>query len=287
MQKFQCQIHIEQTISITAAIQSHCQLSVSDIKKAIDKGALWLSRGKSTQRCRRLKKALKVGDVLHFYYDEAVLAQVPTPATLIADLVDYSVWYKPYGMLCQGSKWSDHCTITRWAQKHLTPERAVFPVHRLDRAATGLIIVAHSKSAARALSAMFAQHQLEKIYQIICHGDHRQRPQPETVTLAIDGKAACSHFSLLAYDAERHLSQLQVKIESGRKHQIRIHAASIGLPVVGDRLHGIALQATAQVNTEADLQLCAVTLRFTCPMSHVERVFTLPEPLRPQLANLR
>ncbi len=51
----------------------------------------------------------------------------------------------PYGMLSQGSKWSDHCTIARFAQQHLTPERPVFIVHRLDRAATGLILIAHSK----------------------------------------------------------------------------------------------------------------------------------------------
>ncbi len=288
LKKFECHINIDRTITIIDALQIQCDLTVGEIKKAIDKGALWHSRGKTTQRCRRLKKTLQLGDKLHFYYDLAVLSQIPTPATLIQDLTDYSIWYKPYGMLSQGSKWSDHCTITRWAQKNLQPERAVFPVHRLDRAATGLILVAHTKHAARALSRMFEQHQLEKMYQIIVHGNHQQRPQPETVALAIDNKPARSHFSCLAYDQERDLSLLKVVIESGRKHQIRIHAASIGLPVVGDRLHPKTSvdNQVETVNQAIDLQLCAVALKFTCPIHHVEHQFTLPEALRPQLLTL-
>ena len=193
-------------------------------------------------------------------------------------------------MLSQGSKWSDHCTITRWAQKNLAPERAVFPVHRLDRAATGLILVAHSKKAARALSQMFEQHQLEKTYQIIIHGNHQRRPQPETIESAIDGRPACSHFTHLDYDKERDLSLLKVNIESGRKHQIRIHAASIGFPVLGDRLHGKQQQLIEQENNlldqQVDLQLCAVELTFNCPISNIEQNFALPEAMRPQLNKL-
>ena len=288
LKKFECHINIDRTINIVEALQIQCDLSVGEIKKAIDKGALWHSRSKTTQRCRRLKKTLHIGDKLHFYYDLAVLCQTPTPATLIADLVDYSVWYKPYGMLSQGSKWSEHCTIMRWAQKNLQPERAVFPVHRLDRAATGLIMVAHSKSAARALSMMFEQHQLEKTYHIIVHGNHQQRPQPETIEHAIDNKAARSHFLCLEYNQANNLSLLQVKIDSGRKHQIRIHAASIGLPIVGDRLHGSVSEQEKVIvsNEQVDLQLCAAQLKFICPINNTEQQFSLPETLRPRLEKL-
>ena len=253
-------------------------LSKAQLKQAISKGALWLTRGKHTQRLRRIKKTLQQGDELHFYYNANVLnSQVPE-AKLISDETDYSVWYKPYGMLSQGSKWSDHCTIGRFAQLHFTPERAVFIVHRLDRAATGLILIAHNKKAARALSAMFEHHQLEKYYQIIVHGNHSFRPQPEVITSDIDGKSARSTFTCLAYDQEKVQSLLEVKIDSGRKHQIRKHAASIGLPVVGDRLHGIADE-----NEEKDLQLSAVKLRFTCPISQQVKQFELSGELKPHL----
>jgi len=285
------ELHLEITADNSAVItelNQQCSLSNAQLKQAIQQGALWLTRGKSTQRLRRVKKPLRISDTLHFYYDEQVLSQQPNEALLIADLIDYSVWYKPYGMLSQGSKWSDHCTVARWAQMHLTPERAAFIVHRLDRAATGLILIAHSKKAVRALSTMFEKHDLEKIYHIIIHGDHRIRPQPDTLTSDVDGKNASSHFTHIDYDAKHNASLVQVKIDTGRKHQIRSHAASIGMPVVGDRLHGKVKEACNEENKSRDeskinLQLCAVALSFTCPLTAEQRSFKLPEHLMPSL----
>jgi tRNA pseudouridine32 synthase/23S rRNA pseudouridine746 synthase len=256
-------------------------LSNSLLKQAITKGALWLTRGKYTQRLRRIKKKLQQGDELHFYYNQAILAQQPTPATLIADFNDYSVWNKPYGMLAQGSKWSDHCSISRWAQTQLTPERPVFIVHRLDRAATGLIMLAHSKNAARALTAMFENRTCEKRYEIIVHGNHNERPQPDVITKEIETKKSCSTFLCKAYSAEHNISLIGVKIESGRKHQIRLHAASINMPVVGDRLHGLG---DIVYPDALNLQLCAVSLRFTCPLTEQERNFTLADEDKPSLS---
>jgi tRNA pseudouridine32 synthase/23S rRNA pseudouridine746 synthase len=282
LNKFELHIDIAtENSTVVTELNQQCALSNAQLKQAIQQGALWLTRDKSTQRLRRIKKPLKIDDVLHFYYDEQVLSQQPNEALLIADCIDYSAWYKPYGMLSQGSKWSDHCTIARWAQTHLTPERAAFIVHRLDRAATGLILIAHSKKAARALSAMFEKHDLEKIYHIIIHGDHRLRPQPDTLTSDVDGKSASSHFTHLDYDEKNKASLVQVKIDTGRKHQIRSHAASIDMPVVGDRLHG-----NIEVNGDEkriDLQLCAVALNFVCPLTDEQRSFKLPEHLMPSL----
>lgn len=292
--KFEWHIIITATSekTVLSVLQAYChsqniELSTASLKQAISKGALWFTpckNAKKTQRLRRLKKQLSVGDTLHFYYNPQVLATKISPAVLIEDLGDYSIWYKPFGMLSQGSKWSDHCTITRFAQQHLPNERPVFIVHRLDKAATGLILIAHSKKAARALSAMFEHHQLEKYYHIIVHGNHHLRPQPEVITSDVDKKSARSTFTCLAYDQQNDRSLIQVKIDSGRKHQIRIHAASIGMPVVGDRLHGIA--DTYENN---DLQLCAVRLKFVCPLAtlnneYIERTFELPKALKPQLS---
>lgn len=273
------------------------RLTKAQIKQAINKGALWLTRGKHTQRLRRIKKPLQINDELHLYYNEAILSREVPEATLISDEGSYSVWYKPFGMLSQGSKWSDHCTITRFAQQNLIPERPVFIVHRLDKAATGLILIAHTKKTAQALSAMFEQrsksehlrdkvmldHSLEKHYQIIVHGDHRVFDQPQIISSDVDGKKARSTFSCLEYNQTNNESLVSVKIDSGRKHQIRIHAASIGLPVVGDRLHGIADNSEAR-----NLQLCAVSLDFICPLSLndtpiVKKHFELTDALKPQL----
>ncbi len=299
-QKFEWHIKVDGQVNTTAIslLESYghgqkMSLSKAVLKQAISKGALWLTPAKNkkqTQRLRRVKKQLLIGDELHFYFNSEVLSTPVPQALLIEDLLDYSVWYKPYGMLSQGSKWSDHCSIARFAQQNLSNERPVFIVHRLDRAATGLIIIAHSKTAARALSAMFEHHQLEKHYHIIVHGDHRKRPQPDVINSDVDGKKARSTFTCLAYDEVTKRSLIKVKIDSGRKHQIRIHAASIGLPVVGDRLHGVA-----DADEQCNLQLCAVSLRFVCPLTievalasdkpltEQKRLFELPETLKPQL----
>jgi tRNA pseudouridine32 synthase/23S rRNA pseudouridine746 synthase len=168
----------------------------------------------------------------------------------------------------------------------------VFIVHRLDRAATGLILIAHSKKAARALSAMFEKHDLEKIYHIIIHGNHSERPQPESITRDVDGKSASSHFTHLEYDKKNNASLVQVKIDTGRKHQIRCHAASIDMPVIGDRLHGLTkakTDASSEIEmmnkneANIDLQLCAVSLSFICPLSGEQRNFVLSEELKPSL----
>ncbi len=275
----------DQSINAVAVLSEHCDLSKAEIKSAISKGALWLTKGRTTQRLRRLKKILVEHDELHFYYNEQILTQTPPEALLIADEKDYSVWYKPYGMLSQGSKWSDHCTIARWAQTHLTPERATFIVHRLDRAATGLIVIAHTKNTARYFSNIFEKHALEKHYLILAHGDHNQRPQPEIIESAVDGKSAKSTFTCIDYCNAHDISLIDVKIDSGRKHQIRIHAASINMPVVGDRLHGLDRDALTNkpIVSSLDLQLCAVSLSFMCPVKNKQAHFELPEHLKPSL----
>lgn len=278
-------VETEQQTLLTLLAQ-HCEisgkkLSNNELKQAIQKGALWLTRQQSTNRLRRIKKPLNIGDTLHFYYNEKVLQQVPVQALLITDEHDYSVWYKPYGMLSQGSKWSDHCTIQRYVEQYFNAERPAFIVHRLDRAATGLMIIAHSKKVARAFSRVFEQHKLNKYYRIICQGTFPAEQSPKIVDTTIDDKTARSIFTLLELSPCKNLSLLQVKIETGRKHQIRKHAASIGLPVLGDRLHGNATKEDV-----INLQLCAAKLAFICPITQQRKEYILPEKLLPSLVNI-
>ena len=131
-----------------------------------------------SNRLRRAKRPLKSGDELHLYYDPKVQAEVPPAPTMIADVGGYSVWRKPYGMRSQGSKWGDHCTIMRWAEQHLEPERTSFTVHRLDLAANGLILVAHSKKIAGALGSLFQAREIEKRYRAIVKGDFSVHSAP-------------------------------------------------------------------------------------------------------------
>ncbi|MES9858922.1 MAG: RNA pseudouridine synthase [Sedimenticola sp.] len=249
-------------------------LSKQKIKSAMQKGAVWLTSGQHTRRFRRQGQLMKPGGKLHLYYDQTILNTEPLPAQLIADENAYSVWYKPYGMWSQGSKWGDHCTLYRWAEQHLSPQRNAFIVHRLDRAATGLVLIAHQKKIAAALSKQFQERMINKQYQVIVHGDFPAGEAPLTINTEIDGRHACTHAKLIAYDAGSNRSLLDITIETGRKHQIRSHLASVGFPVVGDRLYGKGGEV------EGDLQLSACRLSFICPLKNREKVFTLPDTLR-------
>ncbi len=248
-------------------LATHSGLSRQQIKQAMQKGAVWLGRGKRVRPLRRAKRPLQPGEELHLYYDAAVLAEVPPAPQLVADEGDYSIWYKPYGLRSQGSRWGDHCAINRWLELNLTPQRPAFIVHRLDRATTGLILIAHTKTAAAALSAMFRERGVEKRYRAVVHGAF---PEGEGLRLdtELDERPALSHARRLAYDAQHDRSLLEVDIATGRKHQIRRHLAGAGFPVVGDRLYG-------REGDEEDLQLSAVELRFRCPLSGEARHYRL------------
>ena len=261
-------------------LATHTNLSQAKIKDAMQKGAVWLLRGDGKKRLRRASKPLQVGDKLELNYNAQLLNQeVPEPQ-LIHDAHDYSVWFKPYGLNCQGSRWGDFASINRWVEINLpkllnSSERPVFLVHRLDRATTGLILLCHSKTAARLFTTMFQEGKIEKSYQAIVCGDFSDIPQAYEVDKIVDGKAAQSIFSYV--DKKDECSLVDVNILTGRKHQIRQHLRALGYPIVGDRLYGNG------ENEVRDLQLQAVSLRFNCPITGKEQHFSVADNLRIQL----
>ena len=269
--------HIEAHVQIESPgdgpvdlLQRATGLSKQRIKLAMSQGAVWLTRERNTRRLRRVKRALRVGDELHLYYNAKILAEIPAEPTVIVDAGDYSVWNKPYGLRSQGSKWGDHCTVVRWAERHLQPERSAFTVHRLDRAANGLILVAHSKSMAAALAALFHNREVEKRYRARVAGDFSMQPNPLRVEQTIDEKEAISEFSHQRVSADGRQSLVDVRIETGRKHQIRRHLAGLGHPVIGDRLYGLGEE------DGLDLQLTAYLLAFHCPVNDEQVEYRLP-----------
>jgi 23S rRNA pseudouridine1911/1915/1917 synthase len=172
-------------------------------------------------------------------------------------------------------------------------------VHRLDREASGLLVVARTKAAFDALKSQFQQHVVHKEYVVLVDG-----APPEdagTVDLAIGRKAsggkmaarpmlpprmgaiesepqeddrkAVTHYRIEEKFAKTTL--LAVRTETGRTHQIRVHFNAIGCPVAGDALYGIKRQGRFP---SPRLFLHARGLAFTHPITDAELSFTAPMP---------
>ncbi|MEH6468376.1 MAG: RNA pseudouridine synthase [Porticoccus sp.] len=278
--KFEKHLKIDSTDKTAVDILGEStELTKQAIKQTMSKGAVWLTRHNSTRRIRRADKPLKPGDNLHLYFDQTILEQQPDEAILIADEGLYSIWHKPYGMLCQGSKWGDHYTINRWVEKNLKPQRPAFIVHRLDRAATGLIIIAHQKKIAAYFSNLFQCREMEKKYQAIVYGKF---PAELTLTSEIDNKPARSHARSINFNSATNQSLVKIDIETGRKHQIRQHLSKAGFPIVGDRLYGQE-EHNGTDGGGKDLCLTSYYLSFISPIDRIKKIYTLPDSLRPKL----
>jgi tRNA pseudouridine32 synthase/23S rRNA pseudouridine746 synthase len=250
-------------------------LSKGRIKEAMGKGAVWLRHGKKRRRLRRATTIPSSGDVLELYYNEKLLARKPPLSDCLVDEGPYSLWYKPAGLLAQGNNYGDHCSLLRQAE--LRTRRPVFLVHRLDREAAGLMLIAHSREAAARLSRLFRENSIDKTYVVRVSG-RLQAPQG-AIDQPLDGKTARTEYVVSHYDSDADTTLVSVTLKSGRLHQIRRHFALLGHPVMGDPRYG------SDNKDAAGLQLQAVGLAFRCPISGAHRAYRLPSNSFPTIVD--
>ncbi|KKO50339.1 23S rRNA pseudouridylate synthase [Arsukibacterium sp. MJ3] len=255
--------------AITILTDAVPELAKGRLKDAMNKGAVQLL-GKPIKRLRRAQQALKAGQLLQLHYDADILSRSCDPATLLKDYRAYSIWFKPAGMLSQGNEWGDHLSLLRVVEQHFDSARPVYLVHRLDREASGLVLIAHSKTAAAGFSKLIAERQLSKTYLVQVKGKlTAELLASAEITTPLDGKSCLTRFTLQAYDAATESSWLIIDLVSGRKHQIRRHFAAVGHPVMGDPRYGEANK------NQSGLALQACSLAFSCPVQRHHREVTL------------
>ena len=168
-------------------------------------------------------------------------------------------------------------------------------VHRLDRYTSGVLLVAKNDAAHQNLAEQFASRQIEKTYLALVHGkvklDHGRIAKPITrdprqrvrmTARLARGRQAITEYHVLR--RSKDFTFLEVRIGTGRTHQIRVHLASIGHPVAGDRLYG----APATIDGQPTLSrffLHAHRIRFDHP-STGDRI-TVESPLPAELEDWR
>ena len=183
--------------------------------------------------------------------------------TLLADVqavhedADLLVLQKPAGLLCVPGRGPDKqdCLSAR-AQQHWP---GALIVHRLDQATSGLVLMARHIDAQRRLSHAFAERQVHKRYQAVVWGllaaqegtwneinlpiaaDWERRPL--RVIDAAHGKPSLTRWRLLGHHPANGTSRIELEPVTGRTHQLRVHLAAIGHPILGDALYGDAASA--------------------------------------------
>lgn len=270
------QVEAEAGQRIEAVLRARTGLSAARLKEAAAKGALWLSRQdrRGRHRCYDPGLRLRRGDKIELFFDPALLSVQAPAAVLLDDKQGYSVWHKPAGLMTQGNDFGDHASLLRQVELLVAPARRALLVHRLDREAAGLVLVAHAGPVAAALAERLRLRQVDKRYRVQVTGDARASlGEQGDIKRRLDGKDAHSRYRVLEVSADARTSVLEVQLITGRRHQIRRHLEAVGHPVVGDPRYG-----RGNKNREG-LRLVATRLALDCPLSHRPVTFALPPEL--------
>jgi 23S rRNA pseudouridine1911/1915/1917 synthase len=264
-------------------------------------------------RSRRASYRLRGGETIEVTGDAA-----PKPLQAFAEEIPLRVVYedealsvidKPAGMMVHAGAGADagsrrgagtlvNALLHRYRTLSTTGgELRPGIVHRLDKQTSGLIVVARNDAVHARLAEMFARRAVKKTYIALVHGHVKQDRGTMDAPIARDlvrrtrmttrresgARAAVSH-----YTVERRIASpwgkftlVRVRIETGRTHQIRVHLASLGHPVVGDTVYGAPARMKREDGEELRLErnfLHAAELEFAHPVTGKQLHLNAPLP---------
>jgi len=169
-------------------------------------------------------------------------------------------------------------------------------VHRIDKETSGILILAKSRESGEGLLRQFRERQLSKVYLAVaqgipansegsCVGKIGRHPVRRTRMAIVDeGRTATSHWRILGASPEEQWSVWEVRIETGRTHQIRVHLSGEGHPIVGDTTYGFRKKQSGGATRNASrVLLHAFRLSLSHPVKGVEMRWEapIPEDFRP------
>jgi len=237
---------------------------------------------------KKLSEALSSGDAVEV--DESRPARehkhAPRLDGIVFEDVDLLVVNKPAGLLTSTGPKEKRPTLLAKVREYVKarePDARVGLIHRLDRDASGLLVFSKNDAAYQSLKTQLFHHEFGREYRAVVHG----KPTPlkglidtrlveradgtlRSTSEHAGGERAVSEFGYLA--GNRKLSLLRVVLQTGRKHQIRVHLSERGNPVVGDKLYG------PDDDEAPRLMLAATKLTIRHPRSGEEMIFVAATP---------
>lgn len=230
--------------------------------------------------------------------DEVAVVPQPMALEIVYEDATLIVVNKPVGLVVHPGAGNPDRTLQNALLAH-DPGLSLLPragiVHRLDKDTSGLLVVARTLEAHSALVRMLEAREIHREYEAVCSGVMTAggtvdapigRHRVDRVRMAIreDGRESVTHYRVLArFRAHTHV---RVMLETGRTHQIRVHLAHAGYPIVGDATYGrrLAIPKGATPRLDAALRgfrrqaLHAARLAFEHPMTGGSCEFSAPVP---------